>query len=750
VIPAADPAGTAKATEILRYRRATHRQAPALAARSGRRAADRLTRGIVTLVRSTACGIAEIPVSTAPFRIGVDVGGTFTDLVLVHDGTLALDKHATTPRDQSEGVLGGIRQLAEQRGLPLAELLARTDLVVHGTTTADNTMIEMSGATTGLVTSEGHRDEIEIRRGFKENIWDPAFPPPPPICPRRQRYGVPERLDHEGNVVVPLDEDAVRRACRRMRKQGVQSLAVVLLFSFVNSAHERRVREIAREELPDVMISLSHEVMPAAPEFERTSTTLVNAYVGPTIERYLSRLDARLREAGFTGELLVMQSNGGVMPGGYVAERAVGVMGSGPAGGVMGATAVAGAAGIGDFISVDMGGTSYDVSLVRGGEPEVKAGWNWHHRYLVGLPMVDVQTVGAGGGSIARVEAGALKVGPQSAGSEPGPVCYGRGGLEPTVTDANVVLGYLNPDAFCGRTMRLDAEGAATAIRERVAKPLGLSLVEAADGIFRLVNANMANAVRKASAQKGIDPRPLTLVVYGGNGPVHAGMQAAELGIRRIFVPKLSPAFSALGLLLTDHVVDEMRSYVTPVSTVDTGRVTALFSEMEADAARALQGSVARRKRRVRYERMAALCYPGQTFDMAVPMPARSGPVTAKAIADVVERFHRQHESLHTYASRDQEPILRGLRVKAVAVEEKPALPRLSRKARGNPRVGARKAFFRGRYVSTPVYDGPRLAPGQTILGPAIVEEPFTTIVVYPNQRATVDPWGNYSITLGR
>jgi N-methylhydantoinase A len=689
-------------------------------------------------------------VATSSFRIGVDVGGTFTDLVLVHEGTVTLDKHPTTPRDQSEGVLAGVRQLAAHVGLSLADFLARTEMIVHGTTTADNTMIEMSGATTGLVTSEGHRDEIEIRRGYKESIWDPAYPPPPPICPRRQRYGVPERLDFDGQVVVPLDEEAVRRACRRMKKQGVESLAIVLMFSFVNPAHERRVRDIAREELPGVMLSLSHEVMPAAPEFERTSTTLVNAYVGPKIGRYLSRLDARLREAGFTGELLIMQSNGGVMPGGYVAARAIAVMGSGPAGGVMGATAVAGAAGITDFISVDMGGTSYDVSLVRKGEPEVKAGWNWHHRYLVGLPMVDVQTVGAGGGSIARVEAGALKVGPQSAGSEPGPVCYRHGGVEPTVTDANLVLGYLNADAFCGGTMRLDAEGAAAAIRERVAKPLGITVVEAAEGIFRLVNANMANAIRKASALKGIDPRPLALVVFGGNGPVHAGMQAAELGIRRIFVPKLSPAFSALGLLLTDHVVDEMRSYVTPVPRVDVARVNRLFDEMEASAARALQGSAVRKKRRVRFERLAALCYPGQTFDMAVPLPGRSGQITAKVMSDTVERFHRMHEELHTYASRDQEPILRGLRVKAVAVEDKPPLPRLPRKARSNPRVGARKAFFRGRFVSTPVYAGPALAPGQTILGPAIVEEPFTTIVVYPSQRATVDQWGNYTITLAR
>jgi N-methylhydantoinase A len=687
--------------------------------------------------------------SAPSWRVGVDVGGTFTDLVLVHEGGVLLDKHPTTPRDQSEGVLGGLRQLAARQQLDLGTFLARTAMIVHGTTTADNTMIEMSGAVTGLVTSEGHRDEIEIRRGYKEDIWDPALPPPRPICPRRQRYGVPERLDFEGNVVVPLDEEAVRRALRRMRKQGVESLAVCLLFSFVNPAHERRVRELAEEELPGVMVSLSHEVMPSAPEFERTSTTLVNAYVGPKIERYLSRLDARLREAGFAGELLIMQSNGGVMPGGYVAQRAVAVMGSGPAGGVMGAVHVAGAAKIRDFVSVDMGGTSYDVCLVRNGAPDVKAGWNWHHRYLVGLPMVEVETVGAGGGSIARVEAGALKVGPRSAGAEPGPVCYGRGGTEPTVTDANVVLGLLNPDGFCGGSMRLDAAGAAAAIHEKLAKPLGLSVVEAAEGVFRIVNANMANAVRKASARRGVDPRELTLVVYGGNGPVHAGMQAAELGIRRIFVPKLSPAFSALGLLLTDHVVDELRSYVTPTSRVDLARVNRLYAEMEASAQAALAGGAHGRRRRVQCERLVALCYPGQTFDMPVPL-AGKGPVTARTIAQTVERFHRLHEELHTYASRDQEPILRGLRVHALALDEKPALPRAVRRPTANPRRGARKVFLGGRWVATPVWSGPALPPGQTILGPAIVEEPFTTVVVYPGQRASIDAWGNYTITVGK
>jgi N-methylhydantoinase A len=320
-------------------------------------------------------------------------------------------------------------------------------------------------------------------------------------------------------------------------------------------------------------------------------------------------------------------------------------------------------------------------------------------------------------------------------------VCYGRGGVEPTVTDANLVLGYLDPARFSDGGIRLDVESAHAAIRDRVAKPLGATVVEAAAGIFQLVNAAMANAIRKASARRGVDPRPLTLVAFGGNGALHAGMQAAELGIRRILVPKLAPAFSALGLLLTDLVVDELRSYTAPVGRVDLHRIDALFAEMEAAARRAIG-------RPMRTERFLGLCYPGQTFDMPVPV-AGQGAVTARRLAETVERFHRLHEELHTYACRDEEPVLRGLRLKAIAIEEKPRLPRLGRRPAGAARLGARRAFFNGRHVSTPSYDGTRLGPGQAILGPAIVEEPFTTVVVYPKQRATVDGFGNYTITLG-
>ena len=683
----------------------------------------------------------------AGYRIGVDVGGTFTDFVLVgQNGAIVLDKSPTTLPDQSGGVMNGLEALAAREQRSLRDFLEAVEVIVHGTTTADNTMITQSGAVTGLLTTEGHRDEIELRRGFKEDIWDPAIPPPFPICPRRRRIGIHERLDYQGEVVIPLDEAGVRAGIGRLKKQGVESLAVALLFSFVNPAHERRVAAIVREEWPEVTLSLSHEVMPSAPEFERTSTTLVNAYIAPKIRRYIGHLEERLREGGFRGRLLLMQSNGGIMTPDYVARRAVAVLGSGPTGGVMGASHVCGLAGVESFIAGDMGGTSYDVCLVRGGKPEIRSGWNWHHRYLIGLPMVDVESIGAGGGSIASVEAGALKVGPESAGADPGPICYGRGGSEPTVTDANLVLGYLDPGSFCGGSFPLHREGVDEAILRAVGRPLGLRIEEAAHGIFRVVNASMAHAIRRVSAKRGIDPRELVLVAYGGNGPLHAGMQAEELGIREVLVPRAAPAFSALGLLLTDPVLDELRSYIVPAKQISLERLNTLFADMERKAGEALASKGAGR---FKVNRFAQLCYPGQTFEMAVPMISRNGAVTRKQIEATIERFHRMHEELHTYASREEEPILRGLRVQAVGLSRKPTLPRLRRQRQSiaSARKGTRRAYFEGRYAGVSVYDGPSLGAGHEIKGPAIIEEAFTTIIIYPGHRAGADSYGNLRIT---
>ncbi len=685
------------------------------------------------------------------FRLGIDVGGTFTDFILVGPGAeVSLSKVPTTLADQSVGVMEGIAALAAGRDLDTRGLLERTDAIVHGTTTADNTLIEMNGAVTGLLTTEGHRDEIEIRRGFKEEIWDPAFPPPVPIAPRRRRLGVPERLDFRGGVLRALDEEATRRAARRLRAQGVESVAVCLLFSFVNPAHERRVAEILAEECPEARISLSHEVMPAAPEFERTSTTLVDAYVGPRVEGYLRRLQAALRAAGYARDLLVMQSNGGITTAEVLERRPVAALGSGPTGGVIAAGDAARDAGAPDFIAIDMGGTSYEVCLVRDGRPEVRSFWNWQHRYLVGLPMIEMHSIGAGGGSIASVEAGALRVGPESAKAEPGPICYGRGGTRPTVTDANWVLGLLNPEALCGGQFKLRGEGVREAIGEQVGRPLGLDVVEAAHGIQRIVDANMANAIRRVSSHAGLDPRRFALLVYGGNGPVHAGRQAEELGVRRWIVPRTSPAFSALGLLIADHAIDLQRSYITPAGQGREETVNRLLDEMEARAVEEL-GAAGVVAAEIRFERVLHVCYPGQTFDLGVPAVLSGERMAAGDLARSVEAFHDLHEERHTYAVREEEPILRGVRLHATG--RTPSPPASEWPAASGPVSDAlrtrRPAWFRGAFVDTPVYDGDRLGVGHRIEGPAMVEERFTTLVLPPGHVAELDARGCYDVRVG-
>jgi N-methylhydantoinase A len=680
------------------------------------------------------------------YRVGVDVGGTFTDIICVTpEGEIVLDKTPTTVDDQSTGVMNGLTQLSVRFGLSLTELCGRLDILVHGTTTADNTMIEMNGAATGLLVTEGHRDEIEFRRCHKEEIWDPSATGPLPIARRRARIPIPERVDFEGNVLRALDEDAVRRGVRRLKALGVRSIAVMYLFSFVNPTHERRTREIVLEEFPDVdHISLSHEVMPRGPEYERVSTTLVNAYVAPRIASYVGQLEEKLRRGGYGGPLLIMQSTGGVMPPEYVARRAVSLLASGPTGGVMGATVAADKAGIDQFVAVDMGGTSFDLCLVRDGQPEIKTDWNWRYRYYIGLPMVDVQSVGAGGGSIARVRQGALLVGPESAGSQPGPVCYGRGGTAPTVTDADAVLGYLPATSFAAGRMHLDVEAARDAIRTDVAEPLGMDVVEAAWGIERIVNSNMANATRKVLAGHGADPRELSLIAYGGNGPVHAWAIAAELGIERIVVPKAAPAFSALGVLVADYVVDVVRAYVTPLSQVDLVRIRNLMSEVLDETRKELEPT-GLPDDGIERDLYAQMCYPGQNFDMSVPVP--EGPDLGESgLLDLAERFHDQHQTQRGFCFRNQQPLLRGVRLVARGRTPKPE--RLAQRGTADPTAaaltGTRPAYFGTEFVDTPVHSGPGLAPGAEIRGPALIEEPFTVVVVPPGTTARLDELGNY------
>jgi N-methylhydantoinase A len=674
-------------------------------------------------------------------RVGVDVGGTFTDLVLVRDdGTTVLEKTPTTPADQSEGVLAGLARLAGAAGLASARsLLEQTATIVHGTTTGDNTLIEMRGAPTGLLVTEGFRDEIEMRRCFKEDIWDPAYPPPPPIARRRVRLEVRERLTAEGEVDTPLDEDSVRRAARRLRALGVTSVAIVFLHSYVDPTHERRARELLLEEHPDVeLVSLSHEVYPRPPEFERTSTTLVNAYVGPPIVRYVGRLVARLRDEGFAGELLLATSAGGVAHPDVVARLAVATIGSGPTGGAVAAARAAAAArdaahdtarDVDGVVSADMGGTSFDVCLVRGGRPEITSEWNWRHRYCIALPMVDIHSIGAGGGSIARAVGGVLHVGPESAGSDPGPACYGRGGTSATVTDADLVLGRLDPAGFYGGRMPLD-ETLARAALHAVGEQLGLDADATAVAVSTLVDAHATDAIRRVLALAGADPRRLDLVAFGGMGAVHATAQAAALGSSRVVVPHAAPGLSALGLVTADHVVDRSRALVAPWREVDVERLDELAADLEREAFAELSlAGIGGDRTTLAWS--CNLVYPGQTFDTSVPVRARDGrPYGRDDVEAAVEEFHRRNEAARLIEARAQEPLVRGVRLVARGVVDVP--PPAAVAARGAPPSRTRRRVHTGDrwHDAVPVHDGAAWGPGHAVEGPAIVELPFTTLVL--------------------
>jgi N-methylhydantoinase A len=684
------------------------------------------------------------------WRLGIDIGGTFTDFALQKGDEIVLEKALSTPQDRSLAVMQGVESLAEREGLAVRELLARIETIVHGTTVADNTLIEMNGARTGLLTTQGFRDELELRRGYKEDIWDVRLEPPVPIVPRRRRLTVPERVLHDGSVHTPLDEAAARAAIRRLGKQGVESIAISLLFSFVNPVHEQRLAELVAEELPGIDLSLSHVVLPRAPEFERTSTTVVNAYVGPRVTGYLERLTARLREAGFERELLVMQCTGGVMTREYLRGAPVRILASGPAAGVVGGAAIGVAKQEPDLLCVDMGGTSYDISVVRGGVAPADASWNWHHRYLVAVPMVAVETLGAGGGSICRVRGGVLEVGPESAGADPGPVCYGRGGELPTVTDAALVLGLLSEDAeFAGGRMQLVRHGVDAAFDKYVAGPLGYGVEEAAFDCWRVVNANMTQAVRRSTAGKGIDPADLTMLAYGGNGGVVAAIQAQELGMRRVLVPRTSPAFSALGALSASPSIDEERSYLVAAPAADVARLRELWEGL-AEHARQHLTAAGYGPDVVESRFLLGLRYPGQNWSLPVEVRCRSGlpdPSFAnEAERDAaIERFHARHEEEYGYRRAGEAPELTSVRLVTSARVEHPAFGGgLTARVRDAVPATQRRAHLGRGFEPTAVHHGRDLEPGHVVRSPAIIEESFTTIVVYPGWEARVDDAGDY------
>ena len=688
------------------------------------------------------------------YIIGIDVGGTFTDFVVLDlSQKLFHGKVPSTSGDESAGVLAAIRSIAEREQKEITGLLSESDLIILGTTVATNTMLEFKGSNTGMITTKGFRDVIELRNNYKESLFDLKLSPPYPIVPRRKRLGVTERVDYSGRVVVSLDEDELRQAIRRLKLMGVESIAVCLLFSYVNPAHELRAREIIREEYPEATISLSHEILPQVREFERFSTTIINAYVSPHLKKYLMHLSQRLNENGFCGELFVMQSNGGMMHVDFAAERGVEAALSGPSGGVVAAAHLGTLTGFSDLITMDMGGTSYDVCVVKRGRPELSANY-WLSRYRIGLPMIDIHTVGSGGGSVAWVDkGGGLRVGPQSAGADPGPACYDRGGEEPTVTDADVVLGYIDPDYFLGGRVKLNQELAKKAIEEKIARPLGLSLMAAASGIFRIVNNNMNNAIRYVTVMRGRDPRDFALMAFGGAGPVHAGAQVKDLKIGTLLVPKTAPMFSALGAVLSDFKISRVQSLHMRSTDPKVELLNDLFRKMY-DEAMALLGIGRKEVVRIDVHRFIDLRYIRQVHEVTIEIPAGNKELAAADLKEIFNIFHDRHDALYAF-KRPEFPVeIINLRLDLVGVRNPIELERISANGAGQRAAlkGQRVVYFEELkdYVETAIYDGSLIRPGYVIKGPAVVEEPETTIVLRPGQEIELNPYQTYVIRNAR
>ena len=678
----------------------------------------------------------------AAYRIGVDIGGTFIDLMVSGGGRRLLCKTLSDPEDRAGALLAGLALASEELGLTLRELLARTERIIHGSTIATNALLTRNGARTALLTTAGFRDVLNMRRGVRSDLYDPKQSPPDPLIPRQRIHPVAERIDSDGAVLEPLDGDSVNRAVAEIRRAGMESVAVGLVFAFANDSHERAVAARLREALPEVHVSLSSEVLPEVRLYERLSTTAVNAYVTPVLATYLESLERRLGDNGFRGRLLVMQSSGGVMGLEPATRFGVRSVLSGPAAGPVAGLWYAGLHGISNAITTDMGGTSFDVSLADGGEVEVtKETEISGHR--IALPMVAVHTIGAGGGSIVTVDGrGLLRVGPQSAGSTPGPVCYGRGGDRPTVTDADLLIGYLDTERFWGGRLRLDEDAAREAFRRHVAEPLGVDVVRAAYGAYQVVNANMVDAIREVSVRRGHDPRRFVLVAAGGAGPIHACAIARELDIGLVLVPREASVMCAAGQLLSDLRHDFVRSCVMSLDRFDRDRVEGYFQDLRRAATDALLAEGVPRHH-IAVNSAADVRYVGQFSEVEVPVPETA--MTEAAVAALAREFHRIHESLNGYSMPDAAAEIVNLRAVGRGVADGEAMPE-SGGAKGTALTGRRQAFFEDSFRDVPVYDGHRLASGEDVAGPAIVEQETTTVVVPPEYQLTCDAFGNYLI----
>jgi N-methylhydantoinase A len=681
------------------------------------------------------------------YRVTVDTGGTFSDFVYLDEetGAVSIGKVPSTPDDPSRAILQGIEQLIA-RGVEAADI----GFFCHGTTVGTNALLEGKGVKTGLLVTEGFRGIYPVgeqARPYGAAIFDVMYDKPALLVPQSLTGEVKERVDYQGRVLVPLDEAALRATLRALAAEKIESLAVCLLFSFLHPAHEARVREIAREELPDCSISLSSETVPQIREYHRLSTTVINAYLQPILARYIAELDRRLAAAGVaTRQKYIMQSNGGMATFAAAARKAVTTVLSGPAGGVTAGAYACRMTARQNIITFDMGGTSCDVALIRDGEPVVASRGKIEGRDLA-VPMMDINTVSAGGGTIAHVDRfGILQVGPQSAGAKPGPACYGGGGEMPTITDCNLVVGHLSQDNFLGGQMRLDLVRARQAVETKVAQPLGISVAEAAEGVVRIIEVKMEEAIKAISTMRGHDLRDFMLLAFGGAGPLHAGRIARDLGMAGVIVPLYPGVYSAIGLIMSDVKHDYIQSRMQPLSELTLEAVEAMFARLEASAAEELRAD-GFAPDQIRIERALDMRYAGQGYEIAMPCNRRM--LVEGGLPALRRQFDAQHRAMFGHMAPEEPVEVVSYRVRGLGLVPRVEMPRF--KPAGGTLADARRARrrvrFDGQDLDCPIYQREKLDVGLTVAGPAVLDQLDCTTIIYPGQIARVDEWKNLIMT---
>ena len=685
------------------------------------------------------------------YRLGIDAGGTFTDFVIADKATgeTMLLKALSTPSDPTKAIENGLKLISDALKLSPQEIVSNCDLCINGTTVGLNALITHRGGKTGLICTAGHEDSLEIRNGHKEDgfRYDPEYPAAVMLVPRYLRRGVRERIISDGSVRVPLHEEDVRAACVHFLKEGVETVAISFVWSVLDPAHETRAAEIVREMMPDAILTVGNELYPQVREYTRTSTAVVNAYLAPVMKKYVAAVDSYFRSLGARQPVRYFQSNGGLAVGQVMTDRSVYAINSGPASAPQAGLFVCAPFGKTNVITVDMGGTSFDITLTRDGQTNLNKNIDFL-RYRIGVPMIQVETLGAGGGSIGWIDSlGIMQVGPQSAGSQPGPACYGQGGVEPTTSDANLVLGYLSPDGLLGGRLPLDPQKARAAV-QRVAGPMKLSVEQAAYGMFNIVNNNMVNGIRRVSVERGFDPRDFVLVGAGGATAAHITALAREIGIETIILPKLASGLCAFGQIISDVKYNYM---ATAPARLDNkaayARLDKKFKELEKKGVAHLVKDGFPRSR-ISIKRSLEMRYAGQVHDCTVDI--ETFDITEKTIERVKEAFHRRHEELYTYSERHSAVEVVNLESTLEGLIDKPGTPKLKR---GKPvewaLKGYRKAIFEpsGKSVRTPIYDGEALGAGAVVSGPAIIEEVTTTIVIEPGWTASLHKSGSYVIT---